>query len=206
MRLFFFLAIAGILLTTEPLFADVPTREIAVCAAKTSDVDRLACFDNIASKFGAEPKVTLPKVEDSGKWRVSTKTSPIDDSKNVYLRLIAEKPVSGKYGRESQPTLLIRCKENKTNLFIPFGFFLGSDSTRVTTRLDKEKARTSTWSISTDHEAIFAPRDISFTKKLMQHDRLLVQLTPYGESPVMTEFDVRGLENAVKPLREACNW
>ena len=186
--------------------ADASKPEIAKCAAKSSDVERLSCFDTLAMNLGAVSQVTRQEMKGNGKWRVGSETSPIDDSKNVYLNLTADKPVPGKYSRETYPTLVARCKENETNLFINFGFFLGSDSTSVTTRLDKEKAKKSTWLISTDHDAIFARSSIAFLKKLLKHDRLLVQLTPYGESPRMTEFDVRGLSSAIKPLREACHW
>ncbi|HHD81926.1 MAG TPA: hypothetical protein ENK94_01905, partial [Campylobacterales bacterium] len=70
----------------------------------------------------------------------------------------------------------------------------------------KNQAVTKRWSISTDHEATFPPKSIGFTKDLIKHDKLLVQLTPYGDSPVMTTFDIGGLEEAIKPLRKACNW
>ena len=74
-------------------------------------------------------------------------------------------------------------------------------------RLDKQKSKTRSWSISTDNKAVFVRgSDISFAKELMKHDKLLTQVTPYGESPVMATFDIRGLTEAIKPLRKTCNW
>jgi Type VI secretion system VasI, EvfG, VC_A0118 len=43
-------------------------------------------------------------------------------------------------------------------------------------------------------------------KDLMKSESLLVELTPYSESPIMTSFDVRGLTEAIKPLQAACPW
>jgi type VI secretion system protein VasI len=40
----------------------------------------------------------------------------------------------------------------------------------------------------------------------MDADNLVAQITPYNESPVTAIFDTSGLENAIKPLRETCNW
>jgi len=87
------------------------------------------------------------------------------------------------------------------------GVFLGTDSIKVLTRLDKKKASKKTWSISTDHKAIFAPGgNVGYIKSLIKHDKLLVQLTPYSANPIMTTFDLRGLKEAVTPLRDACHW
>ena len=86
-------------------------------------------------------------------------------------------------------------------------FYLGLDETRMLTRLDKQKSKTKLWSISTDNKAVFVRgSDIGFTKELMKHDKLLTQITPYGESPVMATFDIRGLTEAIKPLRKTCHW
>ncbi|GAB6041403.1 hypothetical protein JCM17961_20770 [Endothiovibrio diazotrophicus] len=87
------------------------------------------------------------------------------------------------------------------------GLYLGLRKTSVLTRLDKETASTSDWSISTDTKAVFAPTSpIQFTKTLMNHEKLLVQLTPYHDNPATFEFDIGGLPKAIAPLRRACHW
>jgi peptidoglycan hydrolase-like protein with peptidoglycan-binding domain len=45
---------------------------------------------------------------------------------------------------------------------------------------------------------------MTFIREIVHHERLLVQLTPYGEPPVMTTFDLRGLAAAIQPLAERC--
>jgi type VI secretion system protein VasI len=104
------------------------------------------------------------------------------------------------------PTLILRCQEKKTNAFIGFDFYLGIGEVEVTTRLDKEKAKTTTWNASSDHQAVFAPNAVGFVRELAKHSSLFVRLTPYGESPVSTSFDLRGIVEAVKPLQAACGW
>jgi type VI secretion system protein VasI len=190
-----------------PASADI-TADIARCAAIESPAERLACYDALAKRLGLEggKKVSTSDAPGVGKWRTSTETSPIDDSRNVYLRLDAEESIPSMLGTV-RPTLYIRCKENRTELYISWGVYLGLDTTTLLTRLDSEKAKSATWHLSTDNEATFYPGSpISFIRNLLQHNTLLVQVTPYGESPVMVTFDLRGLEEAVKPLQEACNW
>ena len=38
------------------------------------------------------------------------------------------------------------------------------------------------------------------------HDNLLIRVTPYNESPVMFDFDIRGMSKAIGPLQNACGW
>lgn len=151
-------------------------------------------------------KTSSPPVVETGKWRVSKQASLIDDSANVYLSLLADSDVRSGY-KTTRPSLNIRCKENKTEVFVSWDLYLGIDKIAMLTRLDKDPATRQWWVISTDYKAAFAPNnDIAFTKQLMAYKRLLAQVTPYGESPVMVTFDLTGLTKAIEPLQSACHW
>jgi type VI secretion system protein VasI len=179
--------------------------EIAKCAAHKASAERLVCFDSLAKSIGVD-KPTTTVTAGKGKWLVRSDKSPINDSTNVFLSLNAEQAVRSGY-KTVTPTLIIRCSEGKTNVYITWDLYLGLESTTMLTRLDKEAAVSKTWAISTDNKAVFVSgSDVAFAKSLMAHQSLLAQITPYGESPVMTTFDVGGLTEAVKPLREACKW
>ena len=73
-------------------------------------------------------------------------------------------------------------------------------------RFDKEKAMKYHTSKSTDGEALFFGQSIGLIKKMIGHATLLFEFVPFNSSPAMTTFDLRGLAEAVKPLREACEW
>jgi type VI secretion system protein VasI len=60
--------------------------------------------------------------------------------------------------------------------------------------------------MSTDSKATFHPQPIAFLKSMMEANTLVAQVTPYNESPVTAIFDTTGLADAIKPLRETCNW
>jgi type VI secretion system protein VasI len=53
--------------------------------------------------------------------------------------------------------LLVRCQNARTEAFINWSSFLGSDNLNVTSRIDKAAAVTTSWNISTDHKASFVP-------------------------------------------------
>ena len=201
-----FVVVSVVTLSAFPAFADMETY-IATCAAEKNSVKRLECYDALANKLGVDrPAVTT---EISGRWSVSTKTSPIDDSTNVYMYVDADELIRDRYGNATRPSLWVRCAENTTSLFINWGVYLGLDETWMTHRIDDAKAVTSEWSVSTTNESVGRWRggsSIPFIKGLFDRRTLLAQITPYGESPVIVTFNVSGLEEAVQPLRDACGW
>ena len=177
-------------------------KEIAACAAIENSVERLHAYDTLAARLGVDKPATTSETE-AGKWKLRTDTSPMDDKKSFYLSLDADSPVRTGY-KSGTPSLLIRYKEKKFECFINYSFFLGSDSTEVTHRLDQGQPKTLEWSISTDHEAVFPPGDgKAFVTALMKANSLVIRLTPYSESPVTTTFDLRGLSEAMSPIVQA---
>ncbi len=178
--------------------------DVAKCAANNSDASRLICYDNLAKSLGVSgPKTRIEK--GAGSWSVRVDKSPIDDSENVYMRVDSDNEIGSGY-RTKRPSLHIRCAENKTNVFVTWGMYLGLNSTRMLTRFDDKKATTSSWYISTDNKAVFAKSDIPLAKSMMKYSKVLMQITPHSESPVMATFDISGLTEAIKPLRKSCNW
>ena len=201
------LIFTGLVLSLNTINAseELIIKDIEKCASISSITSRIICYDDLALSLNLV-KSKDKTIKSKGKWILNEEKSPIDDSVNVTLYVESNEPITDKYRKKQTPTLILRCSENTTNAFINWGMFLGSDYADVLVRLDKEKAKTSSWLISTNHESIFAKKNISFIKKLMKHETLLTQITPYGENPVMTTFDIQGLKEAIKPLRKACGW
>ena len=148
----------------------------------------------------------------SDRWSVDLQTSKIDDSTNVFVTTPAIKPVQGRFRRETTPYLMLRCMENRTSAYFTFNGLHMADIQGygdVTVRIDKRKADTHHMSASTDSEALglwSGGRAIPFIKSLFGGENLIVRVTPYSDSPRTVEFKIAGLEEAIAPLRKACNW
>jgi type VI secretion system protein VasI len=186
-------------------YADVPDKEIAECSAKNGDLDRLECFDAMSKRHSLNAPQSAPSgiTGSTGKWAVSNTINPLDDSQTVTLALHSS---SGESIWGDKVTMYMRCQSDTTNMYINWGDFLGTDSIQVTTRIGSNDSATSSWRISTSNQSTFKSKPIEFIKSMLGTSKFVAQTTPYGENPVTAIFDIAGLDNAIKPLRETCGW
>jgi len=76
-------------------------------------------------------------------------------------------------------------------------------------RVDTEKAKKVSGSASTDNKALGlwgGGKSIPVIKQMIGKEKIVVRMTPYSESPFTATFNIAGLAEAVKPLREECRW
>jgi type VI secretion system protein VasI len=126
---------------------------------------------------------------------VNEEQSPLDDSRNVYLSTRSLQMTLGTLRLPVTPTLHLRCAENTTSIFVTWETVLDNESVEVTTRIDKLPAKSNYWNVSTDFEAVGlwnGAEAIPFIRSLFGHDRLLVRVTPYGDSPPTAVFNIEG--------------
>ncbi len=200
MKIFLLFLFSIFLFNSNDSCANELEAKINLCSKIENNIERLECYDNITN---SEKSLSSNQLKN---WNVRTDTSKLTDETNVYITTSSIDPIKNQFGQRISPTLILRCAENTTNLFVTWEMFLGTDTIEITERIDKEKVKKSTWTISTDHKASFKRQPIDFIKKLEGKQVLLLELTPYGESPRMVEFDITGIEEVITPLKNACNW
>jgi type VI secretion system protein VasI len=147
-------------------------------------------------------KIKTKRAKTEGHWELKNSINPMDDSSTVTLRL---KATTGESARGKSIWLYIRCQSNKTDLFVQWGDYLGSD-VFVTSRVGKQKSVTNEWNISTNSKSAFVPNPIPFIKNMMKSNKFVAQVTPYNENPVTATFYTTKLETVIKPLRNECHW
>jgi len=184
---------------------DSPT----ACAALKKDADRLECFDLIFKKSVVQNPVPTGS---TGKWVVRVEKSKIDDTENAFVWLNAKEDRKNRYGQEGYDSIHINCRENTTDIYFHFaGDFMSSTTGggKITYRIDKTKAKKKNFRQSNNNKALglwSGGKAIPFIKAMFGKNTLLVRATPYNQSAVTVEFDIRGLDNAINPLRKACRW
>jgi len=177
-----------------PLFADQ--------TATTEDGCKVLLKDDGTWEYAEIEKTT----KSEGKWVIDEKINPVDDSRQITFILVADQ---GK-GTFSDPIgLILRYKSEKTEIYITWGSYLGSEA-YVLTRFGERAASTMEWSLSNNSKGTFYPYPakgvFGFIKNLTEVDRFLAQVTPYNENPIIAIFDVRGLKEAIAPYNDILNW
>lgn len=174
--------------------------ELKQAGAITDASVRLDSYDSILEKHGLKEK---SNTLDVGKWSVSTKIDPIDDSQIILFVLTADSG-EGVYG--GPIGLIIRHSSEGTEIYVNWASYMGSDA-YVTLRVGQEPAQQDEWMMSSDSKATFYPGNtVGLVKKLFAADKMVVQCTPYSENPITAIFDIRGLKNVSIPYAEMLGW
>ncbi len=194
------ISIAATLLMHTPAAAQTG----AECARIASPDDRLSCYDALFVTPVATPQ--------AGLWAVQETRSALDDSRRVTLTLDSTEPMPGRFGQQEPATLIIRCEQNTTALFIIWGGHFMSDLNRggrVDYRIDAQPPGNITMRVSNNNMALGlwnGGASIPFIRRLLDGSELYVRATPFSESRIEARFPIAGLTEAIQPLRAACNW
>lgn len=177
------------------------------CAANTDPSRRLECFDAWTAKKGYQPKAVQSSSEE---WSVTENVSPVDDTSIVTASRDADKEITGWPSKRYKPTMILRCQSRALEVFVITGMAESGDATQVTMRFDKEPAATQQWGHSTDGNALFLPggprAKLDFIQKLIGHEHLLFQITPFNSGPTLTTFTVSGVATAAERVKRACGY
>lgn len=182
----------------------VEDSEVAACASKTNTVERLSCFDDLAAKHNLAPSTTTESKAGAGQWVSSTDTDPMTD-KSIHTAVLLAQSGKGRFG--DPIGLVVRCSNNKTEMFISWQSYLGRDTISTTYRVGKSAAKTARWSLSTNNKAAFFPGSpIPVLKEIIEADSFVANVTPYNESPVTAVFNTTGAGAALEDVRKGCGW
>ena len=199
---------AVVMITAVLSFPGVGGAQTLTCRSIESDLDRLACYDRESGR--APVADTAPT---TSAWRARTEKSEMTDQTSVYLSVEALEPVSCSFTGSEKPTLIVRCLENTTAIFMASACHLVSSEYNrygdVTYRLDDEPSKTRGFDESTDNKALglwSGGTSIPFIKAMLGKRELLMRFTPFKGSPQTAKFPIAGLEDVIGPLREACGW
>jgi len=175
-----YFSIVPFLFSKQPSNLDEFKNDFKKASVITDDVKRLQEYDKLSIKYGFAKK---EKASDS-KWIESISINPLDDSLTVVL-----------INEESSESLIVRHSLGKLELYITCRKYLGIDSTEVMFRIGKSEAQTDYWIISSDNRAVFYSGSVdAILKQMIEADTFVSQITPYGDVPITTVFDIRGLK------------
>jgi type VI secretion system protein VasI len=177
---------------------------LLACSEVGPDSERLACYDSLAARLSSDDSE-----RESAKWRVRESTSPIDDGPVVHMMLEADTTVEDLVAGEVRPKLWVTCEEGQVAAYVDWGFTIGGGRKLLTVRLDREEAEDAVLEISNSFESIGSWKSenvVRYLERMLDHNQFTVRTTSMSNDPLVAEFDIRGFDEAVKPLRAACGW
>jgi len=136
-----------------------------------------------------------------GNWYVNEKEDPITDERILTLYTNSKESQKFNYGRKTGK-LLIRSTNRNLELFVNWGGFITTQSTKVTYQIGDNEPKSEYWTMSTDHKATFSRRSIKIVKEMRYEKRSLFRVTPYGDSPITYSFDITGLDSIINQYTE----
>ena len=184
-------------------------QSMAQCVAIMDDLERLACYDEHAISVGLEVTALIPI--EPGTLTVSTDVNTAADpsanpSTEPSTVTITSYAVSGTSSEGDAITMVMRCRRNRTELYIRWRDYLGSWA-YVRTRVGDDDRGTRQWNLSADAQSSYYPRGtVGFIEDMIEAGSAEFEVTPYVQDPVTAVFDMSELGNAIGPLREACGW
>ena len=135
------------------------------------------------------------------------------DKMNDNVRYIVYTKSTDYRARKAELAIICAEERSETNLFIDFPGLWVKDyggawpSDKIIYRLDKDIPQKINFGHIPEKGIMFLPVDwglFEFIENMFDRDTLVIDIE--YEKGMLYEFDISGLREAIKPIREACNW
>lgn len=171
---------------------------ISTCYQKENMITRLACYDKLSHNdkhFGDENR----------DWSIERTISPIDDSFNIHLTLVAKETVSD-YGRPTRPTVTITCGSNPPLVALNTRSSLTHGYQYVIHRVGSHKAQGTHWRVDDRGQtAMLVQGKAEFIDTLMGVERLAIEYAREYQPTVTLTFDTHELNQVRDDVLKACS-
>lgn len=171
---------------------------LRACQQITEDAARLKCFDKITSAVPSTDDVpTAP-----GKWIVSTRTSPVDDTKSTTASLLNNEE------RGNRVAFGFACRDGDLSTwFAAEGKYFARDAAVITYRLDREEPKTITMTPSSNRRAygLWNRTDaLLFLFEAEGKSTLAIRINEPAGDRTEAVFDITGLPATLKTAGKDC--
>ena len=183
--------------------------QLSICQDIESPIERLRCFDERTAV---------------GKWKTEREIDPFSEKEKIVLSLKSN---------NTDAVLYIVCYKKKMLLEIDWGTNVETDvanvsytegvasagryreasveveatTAYVTTKMGSKKPESCYWALTKSKKRTrFMYSAISYIRRMYKEDTFIVKIHPIKAEPIVAEFDISGLREAVKPLKRACGW
>lgn len=188
---------------------------MGMCVAGMPDTDPItAKRDTQRRDASPGPAMAQPveapveRVRSTGSWRRGDAT--MDGAPSVSYRLDSPQKVSDWLGEIATPTLVVRCHERRTEVYVATSLMSAEESMgdlhAVKVRYDDQPVTDERWSESTDDEALFAPDGVAMARRIATAKTLWFEFKPFIADPQGATFHLAGVDGVIAHVASACGW
>ena len=175
---------------------------LRTCRAERLAADRTRCYDDLASRaegFFADVEGV------SGNWRTR---KPQDGTVLAGTPAVTVDSDSETFSH-TKAALFVRCRAGRTDLYLALGTEISvrGDPVDVTLRYDGTDDVTEPWEPSVNGTALGLwgnARASEVLLRLLRSDSFSLRLTLPNDKKLFVGFDLRGIADAIVPVRQAC--
>lgn len=140
-------------------------------------------------------------------WKVEEKIDKLDASRSVILYVPSSDTLTANGRKTTTATLAFRCGHGQTDIAIQWPVYLGSGGYgSVKWRVDAAAIVAEQWPLDAANRFLLRnSQGIKYAKHFFGKKELLFSAQPWLEGQTLT-FPIAGIEAAIKPIRELCNW
>lgn len=182
-------------------FAKNYEAEGKACSQLLNQTERLECFDKVFS-FSGKSKI-FPK-----SWSLRTTKNAMTDGRDVIVSKRSMNLVKNRFGTSQTKALLsLRCTENRKEFVVSFDTYLSAKNVFVQTRIDDGEVQDGKWDATSNGKAFYTVHEAfldKFMPQLYGHKKLLFKVYPFADNPFTVQFDITDIQEAYKPVLEAC--
>lgn len=109
----------------------------------------------------------------------------------------------------TRPTLILRCRDGNTALYIATDDYLGVEPVPVSWRIDGAPTERARWKPSSNYQAagLWQGRAaVPLIRRLAEGRQLLVRFERPNAPPLLSSFDLDGLAEHARGLAATCGW
>ncbi|AHM03557.1 hypothetical protein roselon_01166 [Roseibacterium elongatum DSM 19469] len=150
--------------------------------------------------------------EEIGPWEIVEVVPPVGTQNALVMASLSFQDLPGIFARSAPAELVLSCIENTTRIEVRFGENFMSDVGAYGTliyKLDDDTPISLEAAVSADNTALglYSGADsIPLIRSFFGGERLLVSATSFTGRTLNAIFSIEGMETAIEPLRDLCNW
>lgn len=199
---------AGLLVTFSMKLVPLAEAGPLECARIDTPTERLNCFDREFPRA-----LSAPAPAATGTWRLTSAPSAVAKRTDHALSLASQGVIACRWTDPHPAQLRMRCIGNVTSVLLETGCYMTSSPALrhrdVSYQIDSGELRIARMTAGPDDRSLgfwTGEAAIPFIRDLLGATMLTVRVTPYSDDSVSAVFDLRGITEAIKPIRDECGW